>query len=173
MARVNPLVRIPSLVLDDGEVLHDSAAILDYLDEQVAPEKALMPRAGADRRRVMQATVMATGAGDKAGAVVYERLNHPGPMLSVDWLARCLRQLGGALDHLERKATEPWFFGERLTQADVSIACVLGYLDLRVQEAFPPGRYPKLEALALRCRELEAFRHTQPGADELMPAAIA
>jgi glutathione S-transferase len=146
MARVNPLVRIPSLVLDDGEILHDSAAILEHLDEQVAPEKALMPRAGAERRRVMQATVMATGAGEKAGAVVYERIHHPGAMLAVDWVTRCLRQLGGALEHLDHKASSPWFFGERITQADVSLGCVLGYLDLRLHEAFPPRRYPRLEA---------------------------
>ena len=44
MRQVNPLGRIPSLVLDGGEVLIDSAAILDWLDETVGPDRALLPR---------------------------------------------------------------------------------------------------------------------------------
>ena len=47
MRRINPLGRIPSLVLDDGEVLIDSAAILDYIDELIGPERALLPARGA------------------------------------------------------------------------------------------------------------------------------
>ncbi|HVV66322.1 MAG TPA: glutathione S-transferase family protein, partial [Rhizomicrobium sp.] len=50
MRKTNPLGRIPSLILDDGEVLIDSAAILDWIDETVGPERALLPKAGAERR---------------------------------------------------------------------------------------------------------------------------
>ena len=50
MREVNPLGRIPSLVLDDGEVLIDSAAILDWLDQTVGPERALLPATGPARR---------------------------------------------------------------------------------------------------------------------------
>src|SRR4030095_12242372 len=65
MAGINPLVRIPSLVLDDVEVLIDSGAIIEYLDELVGPERALTPRQGAPRRRVLQLVAVATGAIDK------------------------------------------------------------------------------------------------------------
>src|SRR5882672_6324839 len=78
MARINPLVRIPSLVLDDGEVLVESGAVLDYLDERVGPQRALTPRAGAERRHVLQVMAVATGTIDKCGAAVYERHFHPG-----------------------------------------------------------------------------------------------
>jgi glutathione S-transferase len=77
MALINPLVRIPSLILDSGETLIDSAAILDTLDEMVGPSRALTPASGAARRRVLKATAMAAGAMDKAGAWVYERHFHP------------------------------------------------------------------------------------------------
>jgi glutathione S-transferase len=60
--QTNPVGRIPSLVLDDGEVLIDSAAILDWLDEAVGPARALLPRAGPDRRRALRAIAFATGA---------------------------------------------------------------------------------------------------------------
>jgi glutathione S-transferase len=70
MAKINPLVRIPSLTLDSGETLVDSTAILDHLDEVVGPERALTPRAGDDRRRVMQLTAIAAGTVEKLGAFV-------------------------------------------------------------------------------------------------------
>src|SRR5689334_20108927 len=89
MARIHPLVRIPSLILDDGEVLIDSAAIIDHLDEARGPDLALTPRSGKERRRVLQATVAATGAIDKAGDIVYERHFHDDTQRSQAWEARC------------------------------------------------------------------------------------
>jgi glutathione S-transferase len=170
MARVTPLVRIPSLVLDDGETLFDSHAILDYLDEQAAHDAVLMPRSGAERRRVLRATVLTTGVTEKAGAIVYERHLHP-KTASEEWVARCLTQIAGGLGYLDREAATPWFFGERLTQADVTLGCLIAFLCTRLREAFPEGRYTKLQALAARCDELEAFRATLPLPDEVMPAA--
>ena len=51
MLVINPLGRIPSLILDDGEVLVDSAAILDFLDQSVGADRALLPLQGPERRR--------------------------------------------------------------------------------------------------------------------------
>jgi glutathione S-transferase len=56
MRRINPLGRIPSLILDDGEVLIDSAAILDHLDERVGPERALLPPRGGSARNIQRPT---------------------------------------------------------------------------------------------------------------------
>src|SRR5260370_19999654 len=61
MRQTNPLARIPSLVFDDGEVLIDSAAILDWLDETVRPAPALLPRAGPEPRRAPRLNTLATG----------------------------------------------------------------------------------------------------------------
>jgi glutathione S-transferase len=169
MVEINPLVRIPSLVIDGDETLFDSAAILDYLDEMVGPKKALMPASGEKRRRVIQATVIAAGAIEKAGAVVYERHFHPKHHVAHEWIVRCLSQLSGALVHLDAHAKEPWFFGNDITQADITIGCLIGYLRLRLQEAFPRGRYPQLERLAERCEALDAFIAARPSPDEVMP----
>ena len=73
MRAFNPLVRVPALVLDDGECLIDSAAILDHLDEIVGPERALLPARGKARRDALQTMALATGIGDKAIAIAYER----------------------------------------------------------------------------------------------------
>jgi glutathione S-transferase len=169
MASVNPLVRIPSVILEDGETLWDSTAILDYLDERVAPDIALTPRSGEPRWQVLRASALAVGAVEKAGAVVYERHLHRPDCVSTEWVERCLGQLAGALSDLDETAREPWFFGERMTQTDITIGCVIGYLQLRLEEAFPPNRYPNLEALASRCTALDEFVRTQPAPDEVMP----
>src|SRR5574340_1554481 len=65
--RINPLGRIPALVLEGGETIIDSAAILDWLDHEVGPERALLPVGAAERRRALHQIALATGAIDKAG----------------------------------------------------------------------------------------------------------
>ena len=168
MSRINPLTRIPSLILDDGEVLIDSAAILDHLDERVG-ERALTPRSGAERRRVLQMMAFATGAVDKAGAVVYERHFHRPDQVNADWLARCFDQLRGGLGHIERQLTGEFLALERFTQADVSTGAMLGYLRLRVPEIVLEREFPRLAALSARCEAMPAFAAARPSADEVMP----
>ena len=169
MARIHPLVRIPSLILDDGEVLIDSAAIIDHLDEAMGPA-ALTPRSGKERRRVLQATVAATGAIDKAGAVVYERHFHEGARLNQEWEARCKQQLAGAIGWLESQLKGEWLTGPKMTQADITTACMVGYLKLRLPEVLREGEYPELERHSVACEKMDAFVAARPSPDETMPA---
>jgi glutathione S-transferase len=170
MASVHPLVRIPSLILDDGERLWDSAAILDHLDQQVGPDHALTPQSGPARRQVLRITTLAAGAIEKAGAVVYERHLHKPECVSHEWVDRCTTQLAGVLSYLDGETQAPWFFGETMTQADVTIGCAIGYMRLRLDEAFVAGRHPKLAALFARCDGLDEFAKTRPSPDEVMPS---
>jgi glutathione S-transferase len=68
MRAFNPLVRVPALVLDDGECLIDSAAILDHLDEMAGPERALLPAGGKARRDALHKIVLSTTPGSPAAA---------------------------------------------------------------------------------------------------------
>jgi glutathione S-transferase len=158
MRSTNPLGRIPSLVLDDGEVLIDSAAILDHIDETVGPARALIPPSGLARRACLQRVGLATGAIDKlGGGVVYERLVRPSQYRWPDWITRCSTQGAGALAALD---AANWPTGERLDQSQITTACLLFYLKVNGPEFIPPGRYPTLDALAARCEPMEAFRAT-------------
>jgi glutathione S-transferase len=170
MQKVNPLIRIPSLVLETGDILIDSSAIIDYLDEQAGPARALTPPHGPERRKVLQAVAFAVGAIDKAAAVVYERHFHSGKMLAKDWEKRCLEQLAGGLAHLEHECGAPWFFDRQMTQADVTVGCLIGYLKLRLPEAFPAKSYAKLHALSAHCEMRDEFVYSRPSPDEVMPA---
>ena len=170
MQKINPLIRIPSLELASGEILIDSWAILDYLDELAGPARALTPSHGPERRKVLQAVALAAGTTEKAGAVTYERHYHHKKMLSEEWEARCLDQLKAGLTELEKNCGTPWYFDLHMSQADVTIGCLIGYVKLRVPEAFPASKFPKLHALALHCEMREEFVKSRISADEVMPA---
>jgi glutathione S-transferase len=159
MLRVNPLGRVPSLVLDDGTVLIDSAAILDHLDETVGPARALLPQAGAARREALRRIALATGAVDKVGAAAYERIIRPAARRWPEWIERCRTQAAGALAAL---AAESWPATSALDQAQITTACMLRYARLVDPELLPQGRYPSLDALAERCEAWPEFKATFP-----------
>jgi glutathione S-transferase len=159
IAPFNPLRRVPTLVLDDGEALIESTAILDYFDELVGPEKAMIAERGPDRRHALKICALATGLGDKAVSLLYER------MLRKDasklWVERCQAQIGGVLDALEteRAATaSPFWFEERIGHADIAVACVLRFTGEAHPALFSEARYPALTMHAARCEALPVFQ---------------
>ncbi|WP_340118324.1 glutathione S-transferase N-terminal domain-containing protein [Pelagibius sp. 7325] len=159
MRQTNPLGRIPSLVIDDGAVLIDSAAILDWLDQEVGPARALVPLAGAQRRHVLQIIALATGLVDKAGAGAYERMIRPPAYRWPEWIARLRIQAAGALTALD---AAPWAVEAGLDQAQITTACALRYVEMADPELLPEGRYPALDALSRRLEARPEFQATYP-----------
>lgn len=158
----NPVGRVPTLVLDDGESLVESAAILDYLDDQVGSARALLPAGGVERREALQLMAIATGAADKALSQVYERVFRPAEKHHEPWLARCRAQVDGALAVLEayclKHAEDNWLIGTSLTQADITVTCAFSFIAQAL--ASPAGHYPSLESHVERCEQLPEFRAT-------------
>jgi glutathione S-transferase len=155
----NPLGRVPTLVLDDGEALIESAAILDYLDERVGPQQALTPASGSERRRALKLMAVAAGAAEKGVLQLYEQAFRPPEKRHDDWVARCRSQSDAALDLLDREAattTGQWFVGARMTQADISIACVATFLHeaLGLDASLRPALMRRVAA----CEALPPFR---------------
>src|SRR5262249_32597825 len=91
IAPLNPLRRVPTLILDSGESLIESGAILDYLDEQVGPSRVLIARNGDARRHALKICALATGLADKAVSLIYEHVLHQAT--SEQWVARCTTQI--------------------------------------------------------------------------------
>jgi glutathione S-transferase len=160
----NPLGRVPSLELDDGEVLIDSAAILDYVDELAGPAKALTPASGGERRQVLKIAAIGIGAVEKAVAAVYEMNRRPAEKVHQPWLDQLLAQATGGLAALEAALTGAYFVGNRLTQADVTVAVCHGFIARSQPAALPEGRYKKLDALAKRLEATPAFQKAKPEA---------
>lgn len=167
MKAINPLVRIPSLILPDGEVLIDSGAILDYLDEQVGPDKALIPPSGKERRMALKIIAIATGAIDKAMAINYERNQRPANKQYAPWTERLTTQLQGALSALEALPQTPWLSGDRLSQTDITTAAMIGYIKLYTPHLFDRKLYPQLNIHALNCEALPAFKSCLPHPDNI------
>jgi glutathione S-transferase len=159
IAPFNPLRRVPALVLDGGEALIESTAILDYLDELVGPEKAMIAERGPERRRALKICALATGLGDKAVSLVYERVLRKDA--SKLWVERCEAQIGGVLDALEIERAAiatPFWFGTRIGHADIAVACVLRFTGEAHPTLLGAARYPALAAHAARCEALPPFQ---------------
>lgn len=169
MRKINPLVRVPALILEGGETLLDSNAIIDCLDEMAGPARALTPAHGPERRKVLQTVVLATGTAEKVVALFFERLFHNDKAISREFEKRMILQIAAALEKLEEDCGTPWFVDSHMTQADITIGCMLGHMKMRVPEAFPAKKYPKLHALSLHCETREEFVKARPSADETVP----
>ena len=157
--QINPLVKAPSLVCDDGVVLTDSSLILDYLESLAAADRRLMPPGGAPRRQALQLLGIALTACDKTVQIVYERQLRPTEKLHQPWLDRILQQLVSACDALEAATLKahPWLLGERLSQADVSVAVAWRFIQYTVADLIPAQRYPLLSAWSARAESLPQF----------------
>jgi glutathione S-transferase len=161
LRQINPIGRISSLVLAGGEVLIDSVSILDWLDQTVGPERALVPPGGAERRRALRLIALATGAIDKAGAAAYERIIRPSAFRWPEWINRCMTQATSAISAL---AAEPWPAAAYLDQAQTTTACMIRYVRMADPALLPPGRHPALDALSDRCEARPEFQATYPNA---------
>jgi glutathione S-transferase len=157
MRKTNPLGRIPNLILNDGETLIDSTAILDHLDETAGPEHALMPRAGKARRDAWHRIALANGAVDKiGGGHNYEVLIRPSQYRWPEWIERCKTQGLGALAALDAL---DWPDAP-IDQAQITTVCAFDYVQVTAPTLVPKGRYPNLDKLADRLRARPEFRTT-------------
>lgn len=158
IAAYNPLRRVPTLALDDGEVLLESSTILDHLDEAVGPDRALLPRSGTERRQQMRICALATGLGEKAVSMLYERALHE--QQSERWLDRCRSQVSDVLDLLEKERTKlaaPFWFGSTIGHADIAVAVMLRFLRDAHGTLFDATRWPTLAAHADTCEAMPPF----------------
>ena len=93
MGKINPLLKVPMLELDNGERLIESSFILDYLDSEAAPEKRLIPANGPARRQVLQECALALVGAEKAVQLNYETLLRPAEFSYSPWVQRCTEQM--------------------------------------------------------------------------------
>lgn len=163
VARYNPLRRVPVLVLDSGEVLLESGAILDALDEMCVPERRLISGSGPKRRAVLRVCALATGLADKSVSLLYERVLRREEERSKVWIARSTQQIQETLAWLEQlRASGDLWFGA-LTHADIATACALRFLKEAHPELWVAPLYPALTALSDGCERMTIFqRVVQP-----------
>ncbi len=161
----NPVGRVPALILDSGEALFDSAAILDYLDQLAGPERALVPPREPERHQVLRLVACALGVLEKIVAALYEQTMHPPEKIHAPWVEHNESQARSGLEWLEGLKPTPWLAGDRLSQADITTFVMYEFARIVNPRLIPDGKYPRLDALAALCNELAAFSATRPVGD--------
>ena len=160
--RSSPLGRVPVLVLDNGDVLSDSALILDYLDTLAPPHARLLPHTGEDDRfRFLNALSIATGTAEKSIAV-YSELARPEERRHPPAMEKASRQTKDGLAWLEAKVVGPWMWGDSMTHLDVSTVCYWDFIRIGVPDLFATLDCPRIADIATRAGEVDAFRETMP-----------
>jgi len=156
---LNPLMRVPTLVLDDGEVLVDSPSMIDFLDSLVPAERAMFPRHEPERRRALKVAALAMGLADKAVSLFYEMKLHR--EVSDVWAGRCRTQIGAVLAALEAdRVGRPgaYWFGEEIGHADIAVAVALRFLGEAHPQLGSSSDYPALSSHAAQLEALPVFQ---------------
>ena len=161
VASLNPLGKVPVLVLEDGVSVFDSRVIVEYLDH-VSPVAHLIPAEPRSRMIVRGVEALADGVTDAAVALFLER-KRPSEQQSSDWLLLQEKALFRGLEALsEALGEKPWYLGNSMTLADVASGCTLGYLNLRFPEIDWRGAHPNLARLADKLATRASFIETMP-----------
>lgn len=157
--QINPVVKAPSLVCDDGQVLMDSTLIIDYAEAIAAPRKSLMPAAIPERQQALRVIGLALAACEKSVQIVYERKLRPAEKLHQPWVARVTGQLMAAYDLLESELQRKPLAVSRDTigQDGVSAAVAWHFTQAMHPEVVPMTRYPALREFSLQAEQLPEF----------------
>jgi len=158
----NPLVRIPTLILDSGEVLVESYAILDGLDQMAASENCLTPPSGDARRHVMKLTAVGVGSMEKAQWSYYEGRFRPEEKIHEPWVehndAQVLSALGYLNDLAEKAGDSGWLAGtKKISQADITGVVAYSFVEVIRPTLDIASKVPFLAKFANRCEGLKIF----------------
>jgi glutathione S-transferase len=159
---INPVVKAPTLVADDGTVLMESGLILDYLERLTPPERRLTPTDAAAYLRSQRLIGLALAACEKSVQIVYERELRPADKQHQPWLDRVGGQLANAYRLIESEVGghTGWLIGDRPLQADVTLAVAWRFTQDLVPGRILPAEHPALAAFAARAEALPEFLAT-------------
>lgn len=164
---VHPLVKVPTLVCDDGEMLVDSTLIIEHLESLVAPEKSLMPVEPSARRTALQQIGEALVAMEKGVQLIYER-RRPEEVWHEPWIDRLEQQLISAAGLMEAsveaaiESGNSWLSGDELKQADITTAVAWNFIQRVASRTVRPTDHPYLQYYSERAEALPAFLACPP-----------
>lgn len=159
--QLNPLGKVPVLVLDEDFTLFDSRVIVEYLDG-VSPNNRLIPTSGRERTRVKRWEALADGVMDAAAAVFLEG-KRPKKERSANWITRQNEKIDRALAlAAEDLGEHPFCNGNAFSLADIALGSALGYLAFRLPELDWRTRHANLARLFDELMQRPSFVETAP-----------
>ena len=160
--RYSPMGKVPALVLDNGDVLIDSAGIIDVLYEMAGPDKALIPPSGAARLRALQLIGIGLNIYPKLTALYDESRRPQSHQLQSQFEALARQALIG-LELLEAQTADGWLVNDKLSQADImTVVCYQGASMFILPDQVTAKNFPRLAALTERAMKIDAFASTVP-----------
>ncbi|MGQ3354327.1 MAG: glutathione S-transferase N-terminal domain-containing protein [Phreatobacter sp.] len=154
---INPLIKAPSLVADDGTVLMESQLIIQHMEDFAG--RSLRPADPAARLADLRATGLAVVTAEKAIAIEYER-KRPEAIRHAPWLGRVGDQLQEALAALDMVAGERWkTLPVTWTHGAIGAAVAWGFIRFTIPDAVAEDAFPALAAHAARCEATDVFQH--------------
>lgn len=154
---INPLVKVPTVVTDGGQVLVESTLIIQYLERLAG--RSLLPDDPDELAKTLRLTGIALVAGEKVAQLIYEYRQRPEEKRHDPWVERLRKQLKGAVDTLEDAVGngESWLGGETVMQADISVAIAMRFVQHVELARLPEDRYPGLTRFSVRAEALPEF----------------
>ncbi len=164
--QVNPVVKAPSLICDDGEVLMDSTLILAYAEGLGAARKSLMPKDAASRQHAFRLIGLALAACEKSVQIVYERNLRPPEKMHEPWVLRLSGQLLAAYGALETDVSQRPLAAssDGIDQAGVTTAVAWRFTQMMLPEVVNAAAYPALSGFSARAELLAEFQAAPHGA---------
>ncbi len=158
-AAINPVVKAPTLITDEGIVLMDSGLILEHAERLARPGLTLSPADLARHAAAQRIIGLGLAICEKAVQIVYEHHLRPDEKRHAPWLERVQGQLAAAFALLENELhhANPWCFGAAPLQADITSAVAYRFTREMVPEAIEAQPLPALTRLWERAEATEAF----------------
>lgn len=162
---INPVVKAPTLVCDDGTVLMDSTLILDYAEHLPGARRPLLPADLDARRHALRVLGLALAATEKSVQLIYETQLRPAERQHTPWIERVTQQLGEAFAALESEvARTPLAAGpDTIDLAGITAGVAWTFARALTPEAVPEARHPELAGFAAHAEALAAFRAAPHG----------
>jgi glutathione S-transferase len=161
--KLNPLGKIPCLIMDDGGAVFDSRVIVEYLDN-LTPVHRLIPPSGRARVEVKCWEALADGLLDAAVLLRAENTRREEAQRSPAWAARQLGKIEAALGAMSSGlGDKPWCCDGKYSLADIAVGCALGYLDFRFPQLGWRTQHPNLVRHADKLFARQTFLDTMPG----------
>lgn len=139
--KVNPIGKIPALLLDDGTAIYDSPVICEYMDS-LSTGTRLIPASGPERWQALTLNALCDGLLEAAQLIRAEALRPEGTHFE-PWLAVQRTRVENALRQLDADAADVL---PKLTLGSVAAGCALGWIDFRMPDLGWRDRYPRLAA---------------------------
>ena len=161
--KINPVVKAPTLICDDGEVIMDSSLIIQFFDGGMSQKRSLWSADAKIRQHEFSAVSLALAACDKSVQIVYERKLRPKEAQYEPWMERVTGQVLAAFSGLEAIAQrQDVLFAGNLNQVSITAAVVWQFTQSMLSSVVPESNHPHLVSLSAQLEKSAVFKKYSP-----------